>query len=172
MVRIKKKSVNEQLLDVVADYRRAGGEWPTDTRTLAEWAINHRRWSPEPEAQTKRLARILARAMREQMMEDPQGRRVRLKHAYPEIRVSPDGTEIQLKLWGDISEFTDDQMHGAAQLQRNQILGQCVQLKTDLDSFNDNYAEQGNIQMSFDFTEDILEREQPPTYRGGIGDCD
>lgn len=39
------------------------------------------------------------------------------------------------------------------------ILGDCRQLKTDLDSFNENRGESAPIQISFDFTNDLLELE-------------
>jgi hypothetical protein len=38
-------------------------------------------------------------------------------------------------------------------------LGDCKQLKTDTDSYNENYNAAEPIQMIFDFTEDLAELE-------------
>jgi hypothetical protein len=43
---------------------------------------------------------------------------------------------------------------------RQQILGDCHQLKMDVDSYNDGHADETPIQMVFDFTNDLAELEQ------------
>ena len=47
---------------------------------------------------------------------------------------------------------------------RRQIVGDCRQLKTDVDSFNQNRDPDDPIQMSFDFTNDLLELEAAGIY--------
>jgi hypothetical protein len=47
----------------------------------------------------------------------------------------------------------------AFQQRRQQILGDCRQLKTDLDSYNDNYNTAAPLQMVFDFRDDLAEDE-------------
>lgn len=42
---------------------------------------------------------------------------------------------------------------------RQQIVGDCHQLKTDVDSFNENREPDRPIQMLLDFTEDVAEIE-------------
>ncbi len=42
---------------------------------------------------------------------------------------------------------------------RRAIVGECRQMKTDLDSYNEAHPEQDPIQISFDFTMDIAEYE-------------
>jgi hypothetical protein len=39
------------------------------------------------------------------------------------------------------------------------VLGDCRQLKTDVDSYNQNYSAATPIQMVFDFTDDLAELE-------------
>ena len=56
-------------------------------------------------------------------------------------------------------------MEDAFLQRRNLIVGECVQLKKDIDSYNDNNTDGVMIQMVFDFREDIAEREQPDDYR-------
>jgi hypothetical protein len=50
-------------------------------------------------------------------------------------------------------------MEVAFQQRRNQILGDCRQLKLDVDSYNDNQNSAGPIQVCFDFSEDLAEDE-------------
>ncbi len=50
-------------------------------------------------------------------------------------------------------------MEIAFQQRRQQIVGDCRQLKTDADSFNDNSNPGSPIQMIFDFTDDLAELE-------------
>ncbi len=52
-------------------------------------------------------------------------------------------------------------MERAFAQRREQIVGDCHQLKTDVDVYNDMAATKGSekIQMVLDFTEDVAERE-------------
>ena len=50
-------------------------------------------------------------------------------------------------------------MQAALQQRRQQIVGDCRQLKIDTDSYNENWNDAGAIQMSLDFTADVEELE-------------
>ena len=52
-----------------------------------------------------------------------------------------------------------EHMEIAFQQRRQQIVGDCRQLKADLDSYNDNYNSGESLQMVFDFTNDLAEIE-------------
>lgn len=56
-------------------------------------------------------------------------------------------------------------MERAFQLRRRQIVGDCKQLKTDVDSFNDNHPAEKPIQLLLDFADDVAEASQPTDYR-------
>jgi hypothetical protein len=92
--------------------------------------------------------------MREDYATDPQGRRVRTKHA---ARVLESGT--QTTLWADIRTASSAHMKIAFQQRRQQIVGDCWQLKCDVDSYNDNATPTPRIHMLFDFTDDMEEME-------------
>lgn len=66
-------------------------------RDVADWAIRRGLWQPERSALMRQFTEILSRALREEYITDPQGRRVRSKHAIVEEK---DGE--QTSLWGDI----------------------------------------------------------------------
>jgi hypothetical protein len=141
---------NEQLQRIVTEYIEAGEEWPATARQIAAWAVREKLWTPHPSSLVNQCAEDIAQAMREEYMVDPQGRKVRAKHA---ARVE------QGVLWADIRTAPRGHMEIAFKQRRRQILGDCRQLKDDVDSFNENRSSAAPIQMSFDFTRDLLELE-------------
>ena len=90
--------------------------------------------------------------MREEYITDAQGRRVRAKHV---ARVNKNGK--QLALWDDIRTASRKHMQSALQGRRRQVVGDCVQLRLDADSFNENRSPDKPIQISMDFTRDVEE---------------
>lgn len=92
--------------------------------------------------------------MREEYIVDAQGRTVRAKHAAP---VKQDGE--QAFLWADIRTAGRRHMENALQQRRQQIVGDCRQLKVDADGYNENPNAGRPIQMVFDFTQDLAELE-------------
>jgi hypothetical protein len=162
-----KKTKRERLQEIVAEYRSAGQAWPATATDIAWWAIRHHKWEAEPRSQADECARELAEAMREEYFTDSHGRHVRKKHAVRTTELLPDGKYRQLTLWVDIEDAEPQQMRTALQQRRAQVLGDCIQLKTDVDWYNENNKHEATIQMSFDFSEDIAELEQPAEYSPG-----
>lgn len=140
---------------LVDEYRRTGGGWPATPLDLADWALEQRRWAPTREATRRMCAEQFSRAMREQYMTDPSGRRIRIKHA---VRLRRGGE--QTALWDDIRTAPRSHMERAFQQRRNQIVGDCRQLKNDVDSYNDVHSKMPPIQLVLDFTLDMLELEK------------
>ena len=144
----------EQLQQIVSGYKRSGMEWPATTRQMAAWAIDNGLWEPQPSAFVNQCAELLGRAMREEYIVDPQGRTVRAKHV---ARTEREGK--QLMLWADIRTAPREHMEIAFQQRRQQIVGDCRQLKADVESYSENRNPLRPIQMSFDFTVDLEELE-------------
>jgi hypothetical protein len=144
----------EQLQKIVSEYRAAGQPWPATSHEMAVWAIAGGKWHPQHGAMVRKCAEEISDAMREEYFTDPQGRRVRTKHV---ARIGDGSTQIPL--WADIRTATRTHMEVAFQQRRQQILGDCRQLKTDADSYNENYSSAEPIQMIFDFTDDLAELE-------------
>jgi len=159
-----RKTKTEQLQYIAEKYRDAGREWPASTTMLARWAIENRMWEAQRGSAVKQCAKELAQALRDEYFTDPQGRRVRRMHALRDIREMPSGKEAQTMLWVDIFDAKEEQMQAAFQQRRMQVVGDCRQLKTDVDSYNDNNKHGVRIQMTFDFTADLMELEQPAEY--------
>jgi hypothetical protein len=141
---------NEQLQKLVNMYIDSGKEWPTTTREVANWALSNNLWAPQKSEVISIFAEQLSRAMRDEYIIDPQGRKVRAKHA---ARIK------QAVLWDDIRTANREHMQIAFQQRRQQIVGDCHQLKLDVDSYNDNKNDGKPIQMVFDFTVDLVEIE-------------
>jgi hypothetical protein len=148
------KSYNEQMQAIVSDYVEAGEKWPASSRDIAGWAVRNGRWEPQPATVINQCAEHLSRAMREEYITDPQGRSVRSKHV---AKVTEAGK--QTSLWADIRTAPREHMQLALQQRRFQVVGDCKQLKFDADSYNENHNKGESIQMSFDFTKDLMEIE-------------
>lgn len=148
------KTYTEQLQGFVSDYRNSGQPWPASSRQIAAWAVHEGKWRPQPSALVGQCAQHIARAMRAECITDPQGRIVRSKHAAKMFK----GGE-QTVLWADIRTASSEHMQIALQQRRQQIVGDCRQLKADADSYNENQNTGLPIQLSFDFTRDIMEME-------------
>lgn len=148
-------SYNEQMQKIVSDYQKSGEPWPTTAKYIAGWAIRKGFWKPQDSSIISQCSDHIARAMRDEYIIDPQGRRVRAKHV---AKISENG-EQQL-LWADIRSAPRIHMELAFQQRRQQIVGDCHQLKVDADSYNENASRTNPIQIVFDFTLDLEEIER------------
>ena len=142
----------EQLQRIANEYMRETGTTEATSREIAMWAITNHFWEPQPAALVKQCAEEISRAMREEYTTDEQGRRVRSKHVAMMERSGE-----QVRLWADLRTATREHMEIAFQQRRQQIVGDCRQLKSDVDSYNENYNSAEAIQIIFDFTVDLEE---------------
>lgn len=144
---------SEQLQQIANEYLDTH-EGVATAREIAAWALENDLWKPTRGALVNQLAEKLARALREEYIVDAQGRTVRAKHA---ARIAKEGE--QLTLWADIRTASHEHLQVAFQQRRQQIVGDCRQLKLDVDSYNDNRNPKRPIQLVLDFTDDIAELE-------------
>ena len=143
-------TLSEHWRRIVDQYRRAGAEWPAKSEEIAQRAIDNGLAAAHPRAFLRQCAEEISCAMREEYIVDPQGRSVRAKHA------ARDGQTV---LWDDIRTAGPHHMDVAFAQRRQQIVGDCRQLKTDVDSYNENANPGPQIVMVFDFTDDLAELE-------------
>ncbi len=167
-VKFMAKTQTEFLQDLVADYREARQPWPATARQIGAWAIQAGYWKAPIKNQIDQCAQEIAAAMRVEFFTDPQGREVRKKHPYREIEELPDGKHIQKFLWIDMEDpiLKHEEVEMALQYGRKLIVGDCKQLKTSVDSYNDNNKHGEYIEISFSFVDDMEESEQPTVYPG------
>lgn len=159
-----KKSWAEERQDIINAYLIAHpGVVDWNMEDVASWAIRKALWHPPFQSAIQLCAGELSRAARVEFHTDPQGRRVRSKYPRRE-KVMVDGKPKQLVFWEDQRNLEPNHMRVSLQQRRNGILSVCAQTKRDTDSYNDNNIHGAHIQMSFDFTEDLLDLEAPEDY--------
>jgi hypothetical protein len=129
---------------------------PTSARQAVEWAVAEGLVElPEIDLYDV-LAGEMAQALRAEIQTDDEGRRYRVNHA---VRVTKGG--VQSTFWGVLGFAPHSHMEKAFGQRREQIIGDCLQLKTDVAVYNDmNRGKQPEIQLVLDFTEDVAERQQ------------
>lgn len=151
-------TLKKQFQHIAHEYMWQHGVNYIDLHEVAEWAIRTDRWKPQRSVLIRECKELLGRALREEYFTDLQGRRVRAMHV-----IVKDKNGKQTSIWGDMRTADRNHMAVSFQQRRRQIVGDCRQLKMDVDSYNENYNKGQWIQMSFDFTTDLEEEEMMKT---------
>jgi hypothetical protein len=147
-------NLTEQLLKIVEDYRAADEPWPATREQIAEWAVANDRYQLTRGMAVNQCAERISRAMGLEHVKDNKGRSVRKYYA---ARIRENG-QLVMK-WDDLNAERPF-MEMAAANRRNQVLGQCLQLKNDIDSYNDRHCPDRPIQIDFNFNIDLEELGQ------------
>jgi len=148
-------SYAKTMQNIVETYRAAGQPWPARSKDIATWAIRERLWEFTESNAIKKCAEDLSKAMREDYETDSKGRRVRQKHP---VKKQVDGK--QQTFWDDINTAPHEHMELAFQQRRRSIVADCMHLKTDVDSYNDQPRTSSQIEIVFDFTFDMEELDE------------
>ena len=150
----------EQLQKIWKKYEEAENTTAATAREVARWAIKQGLWKPQPDSVERKCAEELAKAAREEYRTDESGKRYRARHV---ATFEKNGS--QLSIWADIDKAPRKHMQIAFGQRRKQIVGDCHQLKTDIDHYNGIHPEHAPIQTIFDFTEDLREIEALEEYK-------
>jgi|SRR5690242_6413240 len=145
-------SFKDQIHHLEERYREAGGKWPASSMDVAQWGVEKGLLQMHRGAVVRQFAEQIAQVWHDEYISDPQGRRVRAKHA---ARYSLNG--IQTWLWDNMQTAPHKHMELSFQNRRQQIVVDCHQLKLDVDSYNENFNKSRKIQMVFDFRNDMEE---------------
>ncbi len=146
--------------DYVERYQsEVGSDGLVDPHVIAEWAYSQGLHKPNLKTVIDAIATDIAQVFREEYRVDKHGRRYRAMHAATQKR----GNRT-LSLWGDLDDPNAPHTHFVKSFgqRRLQIVGDCVQLATDVDVYNDKRQPEEPIQMPLDFTLDVLELQQRP----------
>ena len=144
--------------DYIERYRaEAGADALINPHAIAEWAYRNGLHKPNVKTIIDVIAADIAQVFREEYRTDRHGRRCRANHATTEKR----GTQT-LSLWGDMDDPNVPHEHFVKSFaqRRQQIVGDCVQLATDVDVYNDKRRPGTPIQIPLDFTLDVEELQQ------------
>ena len=66
---------------------------------------------------------------------------------------------VQTAFWGELDRAPRAHMVKAFAQRRKQIVGDCAQLKIDVDVYNEKHADEPRVQLVLDFTDDVAEQE-------------
>lgn len=135
-----------------------GSDGLIDPHEVAAWAYRNGLHKPSVKTVIDVIAADIAQVFREEYRVDRHGRRYRAKHA----ATKKHGTKT-LSLWADLDDPTAPHDHFVRSFgqRRQQIVGDCLQLKTDVDVYNDKRTPAQPIQIPLDFTLDVEELQQP-----------
>lgn len=143
----------EQLQRIWHVFEAENGSLPATAREAVAWGVSKGMITPPAFDPLDRLAEDMSTALREEYATDAAGRKYRVNHA---VRVSRGG--VQLTFWAIMKDAPREHMQKAFIQRREQIVGDCVQLATDVEAYNAMRSDQKPIQMIFDFRDDIEER--------------
>jgi hypothetical protein len=146
---------NERLQNAWHSYAARNNHLPTSARQAVEWAVTEGILQLPDIDPYDVLAGDMSHALREEYATDDQGRRYRVNHA---VRVTKTG--VQYTFWAMLGYAPHAHMEKAFAQRREQIVGDCDQLKTDIDVYNDmNSGSRPPIQAVLDFSDDVAERQ-------------
>src|ERR1700723_3592056 len=146
----------ERLQQVWHKYETERKHKPTSAREAVNWAISEGLLELPEVDPYDILAGQMSQALRDEYKTDSQGRRFRINHA---VRVTKSG--VQYTFWGVMGFASHEHMEKAFAQRREQIIGDNLQLKTDVDVYNDlNRGKRPAIQIVMDYTEDVAERQE------------
>ena len=143
----------EQLQRIWRLYEREHGLVPATAREAVDWGVRNGLIEvPEVDPLAK-LSEDMSSALREEYATDKEGRRYRVNHA---VRVNKAG--VQYTFWAIMGNAPREHMQKAFIQRREQIVGDCVQLATDVEAYNAMKSDHPPIPMLFDFRDDVEER--------------
>jgi hypothetical protein len=150
------------LTQVVEAWRKAHPDEDPTSHELAEFAIANKLMQPDSRVFVDWAKEKIRRALRAETKQDAQGREVRVNHAYQEMRIV-DGEPTQLTLWAGY-DATPPKMEASVAWRRRSIVGDCVKLWNDWDSYNKNNSHGATLKpFRLDFKDDVEESQQPGT---------
>jgi hypothetical protein len=145
----------ERLQQIWHNYDNDHKHKPTSAREAVEWAIAEGILNLPEVDPVDILAGQMAQALRDEYKTDDKGRRYRVNHA---ARVTKGG--VQYTFWGVMGFASHEHMERAFAWRREQIVGDNLQLKTDVDVYNEMVkGKHPPIQIVMDYTEDVAERQ-------------
>src|SRR5579872_714558 len=137
---------------------------PVDPDAVATWALKAGMYKVPPLDPQQILRRLIRTALRDDYIEDPQGRDV---HAHQPEMVevkTPKGIRWRSR-WYKIFEMPPGKMRAAGALRRRGAYRDVYQIHIDFESYNDNNIFHAKVeQLDFNFNKDIKEQSMPTDY--------
>ena len=149
---------SNQMKAYIEQFQAERGGGLIDPHELAEWAYKRGLYKPSLKTVVDAIAADISQYFREEYRTNENGQRYRAKHA---VRFKRDNKTMSL--WADMDDVDAPRDHFVRSFgqRRQQIVGDCFQLKTDVDVYNGKNASQQPIQIPLDFTLDVEELQLP-----------
>lgn len=147
-----------QMKAYIEQYKAEMGAALLDPHAVAEWAYRRGLHKPSLRTVVDAIAADISQFFREEYRTNKDGQRYRAKHA---VRIKQGNKTMSL--WADMDDATAPREHFVRSFaqRRQQIVGDCFQLKTDVDVYNGKNSSQHPIQVPLDFTPDVEELQLP-----------
>ena len=146
----------ERLQQVWHKYDSEREHKPNSAREAVEWAVAEGLLELPSVDPYDVLAGQMSNALREEYATDSQGRRYRVNHAATITKAG-----VQYTFWAAMGYAPHEHMERAFTQRREQIVGDNLQLKIDVDVYNDmNHGKRPEIQLVLDYTDDVAERQE------------
>jgi hypothetical protein len=139
---------NQRMQEIFRQYQEKVSIDPADLKAVGAWAMAKGLWAPRPVDIQSRFAADMAEALAEEYRTDKTGRRYRSKVAV---------TTRQGSLWGDIDTAPRSHVVKNVGQRRRQIVGNCYQLRNDVDHYNETHPDEDDLQLVLNFEDDVGE---------------
>ena len=152
-------SYGNQVKSYIERYQaEMGGDGLLDPHAVAEWAYQRGLHKPSMRTVVDAIASDISQFFREEYRTSGDGQRYRAKHA---VRFKTG--DRTMSLWADMDDERAPRNHFVRSFaqRRQQIVGDCYQLKTDVDVYNSKSPAIQPIQVPLDFTLDVEELQLP-----------
>jgi hypothetical protein len=146
-------SRKEQNLNLVKQFEKEHQRKPFELHEIYRWAKKKGLWEAPADLAEKKFVEEVARDLREVYIDDGEGGRVRYYHAVIK------GNGAQGTLWANVWDSPKPNLEKGFSQRRQQSLGDCRQLKADINFVNKKRFQDAPITMSFNFDEDLAEEE-------------
>ncbi len=135
-----------------------GGDGLLDPHAVAEWAYQCGLHKPSVRTVVDAIASDISQFFREEYRTNADGQRYRAKHAVRFKR-----GDRTMSLWADMDDEHAPRDHFVRSFaqRRQQIVGDCYQLRMDVDVYNSKSPAMQPIQVPLDFTLDVEELQLP-----------
>ncbi len=151
-------SFEKQLLKFIDEYKDINDGEKT-AREIAAWLLHEKKCEPTKQEAIDILTRHVSRAMRGQFTIDPDGRKVRQKHAVRRNIENSGGGVMLQTFWHDIDLASPQFMYESFQQRRGSLADGAWQLDQDVTSYNKFHNKGAPLQIMLDFRDDVEERK-------------
>ncbi len=150
-----RKNRKEHNQKIASQFEQTHQRKPFDLHEVYRWAKDNKLWFPEKDFEEKKFVEEMADALSDVYITADDGSRVRLYHA----RKGKNKDGRQQVFWANMFDAPLEHLEEAFQQRRRSSLGDCRQLKSDVDYCNKKRFQDNPIQISFNFDLDLAEEE-------------